>query len=156
MAEIDRIDMAILHALQDDARNATTESIGERVDLASSSVATRINDLEENGVITGYTPVIDYDEAGFEQRLLLVGTVQGDDEGIVAAVSDVENVISVERLLTDEGDLHIELVSRSQERAEAVTDDLHELGVEITKTSVVVEETNRPFNHLGAKYTNGE
>jgi DNA-binding Lrp family transcriptional regulator len=153
MADLDRDDMAILHALQGDARNATTESIGDRVDLASSTVAARINDLEERGIITGYAPAIDYEKAGFERRMLLVGTVTGDDEGIVDEVSDVENVISVRRLLADEDDLHVELVSRSQERAEELADDLNDLGVEITETSVVVEENGRAFNHLGKKYT---
>lgn len=153
MADLDRDDMAILHALQDDARNATTESIGDRVGLASSTVAARINDLEERGIITGYAPAIDYEKAGFEQRMLLVGTVTGDEAGIVDEVSSVENVISVRRLLADEDDLHIELVSRSQERAEELADDLNALGVEITETSVVVEENDRSFNHLGEKYT---
>jgi len=108
MDDLDRGDMAILHALQDDARNATTESIGERVNLAASTVAARIKNLEENGVITGYEPKIDYETAGFEQRMLLVGSIQGTDEQIVTAVSDLENVISVRRLLTDEDDLHID------------------------------------------------
>jgi DNA-binding Lrp family transcriptional regulator len=153
MDDLDRGDMAILHALQDDARNATTESIGERVNLAASTVAARIKNLEENGVITGYEPKIDYETAGFEQRMLLVGSIQGTDEQIVTAVSDLENVISVRRLLTDEDDLHIELVSRSQERAEAVADELHELGIEITKTSVIVEAAKQSFDHFGEKYT---
>ncbi|QSW98335.1 Lrp/AsnC family transcriptional regulator [Haloterrigena alkaliphila] len=155
MADLDRDDMAILHVLQDDARNTTTETIGERVDLASSTVASRINDLERRGVITGYAPAIDYEKAGFEQRLILLGTVrpETDDEGVVTKVSEIENVISVRRLLADEDDLHIELVIRSQERAEAVADELHALGVEITKTSVVVEETTRVFDHFGEKYT---
>ena len=155
MADLDRDDMAILHVLQADARNATTESIGDRVGLAASTVASRINDLEDRGIITGYRPEIDYEKAGFEQRMLLVGTVAdgADDEAIVARVSEVENVISVRRLLTDEADLQIELVTRSQERAEAVTDELHELGVEITRTGVIVEEETRPFDHFGEKYT---
>ncbi|ELY73729.1 AsnC family transcriptional regulator [Natrinema pellirubrum DSM 15624] len=153
MADLDRDDMAILHVLQDDARNATTESIGDRVDLASSTVAARINDLEERGIITGYTPGVDYEAAGFEHRMLLVGTMQGDDDGIVDEVADIENVIGVRQLLTDEDDLHIELVSRSQERAEEIADDLNDLGVEVTETSVVVAANDRTFNHLGKKYT---
>ena len=155
MVDLDRDDLAILHVLQDDARNATTEEIGTEVGLAASTVASRINDLEDRGVITGYRPAIDYRKAGFEQRMLLVGTVtdRADVEGIVSSVSEVENVISVRRLLTDEADLHIELVTDTQERVETVTDELHELGIEITRTSVIVEERTRPFDHFGEKYT---
>lgn len=154
MVDLDRDDLAILHVLQDDARNATTEAIGADVGLAASTVASRINDLEDRGVITGYTPEIDYEKAGFEQRTLLVGTVTDEaDEAVVARVSEVENVISVRRLLADEADLHIELVTDTQNRVEAVTDELHELGIEITRTSVIVEERTRPFDHFGEKYT---
>ncbi|WP_247004092.1 hypothetical protein [Halosolutus gelatinilyticus] len=49
--------------------------------------------------------------------------------------------------------LHIELISRSQERAEAVADGLNEIGVEISKTGVIVAERDRTFNHFGKKYT---
>ncbi|ADB59978.1 putative transcriptional regulator, AsnC family [Haloterrigena turkmenica DSM 5511] len=155
MVDLDRDDLAILHVLQDDARNATTEAIGAEVGLAASTVASRINDLEDRGVVTGYRPEIDYEKAGFEQRTLLVGTVtdEADDEAIVADVSEVENVVSVRRLLADEADLHVELVTDTQERVEAATDELHELGIEIVQTNVIVEEDTRAFDHLGKKYT---
>lgn len=45
--DLDRTDKAILHVLQDDARNVTTEAIGERVGLAASTVANRLSALEE-------------------------------------------------------------------------------------------------------------
>ena len=155
MVDLDRDDLAILHVLQDDARNATTEEIGAEVGLAASTVASRINDLEDRGVVTGYRPAIDYEKAGFEQRTLLVGTVtdDADEAAIVADVSEVANVVSVRRLLGDEADLHVELVTDTQRRVEAVTDELHELGIEIVQTSVIVEERTRPFDHFGKKYT---
>ncbi|NUC72916.1 AsnC family transcriptional regulator [Haloterrigena sp. SYSU A558-1] len=155
MVDLDRDDLAILHVLQDDARNATTEEIGAEVGLAASTVASRINDLEDRGVVTGYRPAIDYEKAGFEQRTLLVGTITDEDDeaAIVGDVSEVENVVSVRRLLADETDLHVELLTDTQQRVEEATDELHELGVEIVRTNVIVEERTRPFDQFGKKYT---
>lgn len=151
--DLDRTDLAILHVLQDDARNVTTEAIGERVGLAASTVANRIAALEDRGVISGYTPQIDYERAGFEYHMLLVGTVREESDDIVERVSAIENVISVTKLMADEDDIHVELISRSQERAEAVVDELNDLGIEISKTGVVTAERTRSFDNLGAKYT---
>lgn len=151
--DLDRTDLAILHVLQDDARNVTTEAIGERVGLAASTVANRIADLEERGVIRGYTPQIDYERAGFGYHMLLVGTVRDESDDIVERVTDIENVISVTKLMADENDLHVELISRSQDRAEEVAAELNDLGIEISKTGVVTAEKTRAFDHFGAKYT---
>ena len=153
-ATLDRTDMAILHVLQDDARNVTTEAIGERVGLAASTVANRIADLEDRGVIDGYTPVIDYENAGFDHRMLLVGTIsESHRDEIIDRTSEIENVISVKELLVDENNIHVELITRSQDRAEAVADELNDLGIEISTTGVVTAERDRAFNHLGREYT---
>lgn len=152
--ELDRTDMAIIHVLQDDARNVTTEAIGERVGLAASTVANRIADLEESGVIDGYTPIIDHEKAGFEYHMLLVGTIlETDRSEVIDRVSDVENVVSVKELMADDDNVHVELISRSQERAEEVADELNEIGIEISSTGVITAERDRTFNHLGRKYT---
>lgn len=154
--DLDRTDLAILHVLQDDARNVTTEAIGERVGLAASTVANRIAALEDRGVISGYTPRIDYERAGFEYHMLLVGTVREGSDDIVERVSAIENVISVTKLMADEDDVHVELISRSQNRAEEVAEELNELGIEISKTGVVTAERTRAFDNLGEKYTEKE
>ncbi|WP_120245224.1 Lrp/AsnC family transcriptional regulator [Halopiger aswanensis] len=152
--DLDRTDMAILHVLQDDARNITTEAIGDRVGLAASTVANRIADLEESGVIEGYMPIIDHETAGFEHRMLLVGTIEdADREDVVDQVSAIENVVSVTVLMVDEDNVHVELVSQSQDRTERVADELNDIGIEISKTGVITAQRDRPFNHFGRKYT---
>ncbi|WP_312908269.1 Lrp/AsnC family transcriptional regulator [Natronosalvus caseinilyticus] len=49
--ELDSVDKGILYLLQEDARNNTTNAIGEQVGVSSSTVANRITKLEENGEI---------------------------------------------------------------------------------------------------------
>lgn len=86
--------------------------------------------------------------------MLLVGTILEDDpEELLERVSTVTNVISVTQLLADEDNIHIELITKTQERAEDVVSELNELGIEISKTGVVTHETEQQFNHLGEEFT---
>ncbi|NGM69310.1 winged helix-turn-helix transcriptional regulator [Natronolimnobius sp. AArcel1] len=152
--DLDRTDKAILHILQDDARNVTTEAIGKQVGLAASTVANRLSTLEDEGVIEGYTPVIDYETAGFEHHMLLVGTILEDDrEQTIECIATVDNVISVTELMADTDNVHIELITQTQDRAEEAVAELNELGIEISNTGVVVAESGQSFNHFGEQYT---
>jgi DNA-binding Lrp family transcriptional regulator len=74
-AELDRIDEGILFLLQEDARNVTTRTIGEKMDIASSTVANRIQKLEDCDVIRSYRPDIDYGRTEYDHHLLVIGTV---------------------------------------------------------------------------------
>jgi Lrp/AsnC family leucine-responsive transcriptional regulator len=60
---LDRRDLAIVAALQDDAR-ATYADVARRVGLSASSVHQRVRRLEEAGVIRGYRAVVHPDSLG--------------------------------------------------------------------------------------------
>ncbi|MBS7659657.1 AsnC family transcriptional regulator, partial [Candidatus Bathyarchaeota archaeon] len=60
---LDDLDIRILKALQEDARQTYTV-IGQRLGVAHSTVYDRIRKLEAQGVIKGYTALIDYEKAG--------------------------------------------------------------------------------------------
>ncbi len=53
----DRLDLAILSALQADGR-ATCEAIGERIGLSASAVLRRIKKLEDSGTIDRYVALL--------------------------------------------------------------------------------------------------
>jgi DNA-binding Lrp family transcriptional regulator len=155
--DLDRDDAAILHLLQSDARNITTGEISDRVGLASSTVAARINELEDRGVIMGYGPHIDYEKAGFTQHVLLVCVLgSGADESVVEEIANIENVISVRQLLAEPANAHVELVAPTQDRIESVSNELNDLGIDITATKLIEESYTNVFNHFGAKYTSDE
>ncbi len=58
MPPLDRIDRALLAALQNDARISNKE-LAAKVGLAPSSCLTRVRKLESEGVITGYSAQLD-------------------------------------------------------------------------------------------------
>ncbi|MEA5388099.1 winged helix-turn-helix transcriptional regulator [Haloarculaceae archaeon H-GB11] len=61
---LDEVDRSILHQLQLNARQTDTE-IAEKVDVTSTTVRNRLDKLEEKGVIRGYYPEINYEQAGY-------------------------------------------------------------------------------------------
>lgn len=152
--DLDRTDMGILYLLQRNARNTTTEEIGEKVGLAASTVASRIRKLENAGVIRDYRPTIDYRAAGFDQHVLVVGTVPSDErESVVEETMDVEGVVNVRELMTEEENVLVELVNTSQQETEGRIDELSGLGIEICQTEFLVRELTRPFAHFGEQFT---
>ena len=148
---LDELDRKILRALADDARNVTTESIAERVGLASSTVAARINALEDEGIVEGYAPMIDYDRAGFDPHMILFGTADDDDEFSVEETLAVDGVTCVRQLATDEENVLIELVAANQDEIERRLDTLDDRGVDITRTEVLREEESQPLGGFGDK-----
>lgn len=55
MSDVDPADAGILYLLRDNARNKTTADIGDALNLAPSTIGTRINELEDRGVIEDTT-----------------------------------------------------------------------------------------------------
>ena len=61
--ELDDVDRHILSVLQENCKLPLVK-IGERVGLSAPSVAERIDKLEKNGVIRGYTAILDARKLG--------------------------------------------------------------------------------------------
>lgn len=55
---LDRLDLAILEALQDNARTPLSE-VGRRIGLSQPATSERVKRLEERGIIAGYGARID-------------------------------------------------------------------------------------------------
>ncbi|HWD11054.1 MAG TPA: Lrp/AsnC family transcriptional regulator [Solirubrobacteraceae bacterium] len=61
--ELDEVDLEIVALLRADARR-TFADIGERVGLSAPAVKRRVDRLERDGVITGYTALVDHGRLG--------------------------------------------------------------------------------------------
>lgn len=155
--DLDRTDMGILYLLQRNARDTTTEEIGGKVGLAASTVASRIRKLENTGVIQDYRPTINYREAGFDQHVLVMGTISNDGrKDVIERTIGIEGIVNVRELMTDEKNVVVELVSESQQATEQRIDELSNLGIEVCRTELLTRELNRPFAHFGEQFTDGD
>lgn len=77
--KLDKFDLAILRALQKDAR-ASLHDVSAQVGLSSTPCWNRIKRLEDGGVIRGYTVRIDPDEIGLRDTVILQVTLESHSE----------------------------------------------------------------------------
>lgn len=155
--ELDNVDKGILYLLQENARTNTTTDIGEKVGVSSSTVSNRIKKLEDQGIVTGYHPTVDYEKTGMDHHLLVIGTVPFEErEAVADEIMGVSGVVCLRELLLDTANLTIELVGRAQEDMEQAIAELNSIGVEIERMALLNRERTQPYNHFGKQYVNGE
>ena len=146
---LDDVDRGILYALQRDARNTTASELASEIGVSASTVRNRIANLEEHGIIDGYYPKLDYEQAGFSLRTLFVATASSQErhELAVEAMS-VPGVIDVREMLTSKQNLYIEAIATSTTDLAQMTNELTELGIEILSSEIVAEHYSQPFGKL--------
>ncbi|MFB6167715.1 MAG: Lrp/AsnC family transcriptional regulator, partial [Haloferacaceae archaeon] len=114
--DIDDVDRAILHALQEDARNLSSDEIADRAGIAGSTVRKRIQRLESSGVIKGYSAEVDYQKSGYPLRMLLFCTASIPERGdLIPDILAIDGVVSVQELVTGEQNLLVTAVGESDD-----------------------------------------
>jgi len=142
--ELDIIDHQILELLSRNARR-TMADIAERVSLSPSAVTRRIDRLERDGVISGYTVVIDHAKAGRPLQAFTEVRFSGtaDLEEIRATASTLPEVQAVFATAGDP-DALVWLRVPDVERLGHVIEQLRRSGrVTGTKTLIVVDTWTR-------------
>lgn len=146
---LDDVDRGILHLLQKNARGATAADMADMVGTSASTVRNRIEYLEE-GVIRGYHPEIDYQEAGFELHLNVVCRAPAANRTELAEkVLDLPGVINVREMITGTHNVHIEAVAVDSDAADETLTGIENLGLVIVSSQVIKEFHVQPFNHFG-------
>ena len=141
---IDERDMAILAALQTDARS-TFADIGKKVGLAPSSVHERVRKLEAMGVIRGYRAELDAEALGLFVTALVSATPldarQADDlaERLIEfpEVEDCHSVAGAENYV-------LKVRTRTTGHLEDFLRRVREKASVQTRTTVVL---STPFEH---------
>ncbi|RJX49663.1 Lrp/AsnC family transcriptional regulator [Halonotius pteroides] len=149
---IDEVDQAILHALQADARNLSSADIAERTDTADSTVRKRIQRLEADGVIKGYSADVDYEQSGYPLRMLLYCTASIADRGdLIPDILAIDGVISVQELVTGEKNLLVTAVGESDGDITPVAQELLDMGLTVADEVLVRSHTTTPFSEFDSK-----
>jgi len=149
--DLDDVDRGILHALQENAREATAAEMAEAVGVSASTVRNRIDRLESTGVIRGYHPGIDYERAGFQLHAVVVCRVAPADRSALAAeLLELSGVVRVRELLTGTENLHVEAVATDSAAVDDLLVAITGLGIEIASSDIVKTDHVQPFNHFGA------
>jgi len=72
----ENLDAELLNELLGDGR-ASLRSLGEELDVSVTTVSNHLEALEAEGIIDGYTPIIDYNELGYDVTAIIHLKVEG-------------------------------------------------------------------------------
>lgn len=143
---LDEIDRRILYALMQDARNTTAASIAERVSVSGATVRNRIQKLEDQGVIRGYSAQIDFERAGGKlTNLYLCNVPVPEREALAHKARSVPGVVNVRALMTGRENLHVLAVADTTTGLQRISRTLSQLGIEIEDEELVEDEFFGPY-----------
>ena len=86
----ENLDATLINALLGDGR-ASLRSLAEDLDVSVTTVSNHLKDLESQGIIEGYTPIIDYDELGYDVTAILQLKVEGN------ALADITDTLQSQK-----------------------------------------------------------
>ena len=76
------LDTELINALLDDGR-ASLRGMAEELDVSVTTVSNHLETLQDTGIVTGYTPKLDYETLGYDVTAIIQLKVKG------TAVSEV-------------------------------------------------------------------
>ncbi len=133
---IDETSKKVLAEYLQDSRQSFRE-VARKIGISSGTVASRIKEMEENGVIKKYTTLLNYEKLGFELTAITEITVS---EGMMIEVgneiSKIDHTVGVYNVT---GDSDILVIAKFRSRA-ALSD--------FTKTILKLEHVVRTKTHV--------
>jgi Lrp/AsnC family leucine-responsive transcriptional regulator len=137
--ELDSVDRSILYYLQQDARRTSSSDIAEKLGLSSSTVRTRLNKLEESGIIRGYHIDIDYDLAGYPLYTKIICTAPVTERDSLAnRAREVNGVTAVREIMTGKRNVYV--------NANRIAEALDGIGLDIVDEQIIRDEYVCPYH----------
>jgi DNA-binding Lrp family transcriptional regulator len=97
----ENLDAKLINALLGDGR-ASLRSLAEELDVSVTTVSNHLRDLEDEGVIEGYTPKVNYDALGYDVTAVLQLKVEGSKlPDITERLKQEKQMISVYEVTGD-------------------------------------------------------
>ena len=132
---IDEIDKKILSELQSDARISFAE-LGRRVGLTTPAVITRVQKLEDAGIIAGYRAEIDTAKVGLPITAFIRMSISGVDYSHIIEVAQGSNEVLECHRGTGGDSFIMKVAVASVEHLQELIDRLTPYG--ITTTTIVL------------------
>lgn len=145
--ELDSIDRHILYYLQQDARRTSSTDIADELGLSSSTVRTRLNKLEDSGIIRGYHIDIDYDLAGYPlyTKIICTGPVPERDE-LANSAREIHGVTAVREIMTGERNIYVNAIGKDHDDLNRISTELDALGLKIVDEQLIRDEYVCPYH----------
>jgi Lrp/AsnC family transcriptional regulator, leucine-responsive regulatory protein len=97
---LDRVDCAIVRALQRNGRESFAE-IGKTIGLSATSVAERIRRLEDGGIIEGYGVRLSAAKLGYPVTAFILARPNGPDARFVKIAKERSEILACYRVTGD-------------------------------------------------------
>lgn len=141
--ELDRLDIAILEALQENARSPLAE-VGRRIGLSQPATSERVKRLEERGIIAGYGARIDPAALGLGMTAIIrVRTIHEQIKPALRAFAEMPHVIEVHRM-TGEDCFLLKVLVPTPGQLETIVDTIARFGP-VTTSLVLRSEPAKPL-----------
>lgn len=144
-SSLDAVDRGILYHLQADAQQPIT-TIARALNVADNTVRNRIQKLEDQGVIKGYTIDVDYGEADIQHHYIFFCTVRVSiRETLAEKARELSGIVRVTTIMTGTQNIIIEGVAPTKRKITDIASELDELGLNIEHEHLIWEHFNQPY-----------
>lgn len=147
---LDKIDERTIYWLMTNARGISAPEISEGLNVSPGTIRNRINQLEENGIIRGYSANIDFQRAEGRLMNLYICTVPvAEREPLAHDIRSIPGVINVRELMSGKRNLHVKAVGENVESLQRIAHALAEMGLEIEEEHLIRDESDDPYTPFG-------
>ncbi len=134
----ENLDEKLVNALLDDGR-ASLRSLAERLDVSVTTVSNHLKDLEEKGVIDGYTPRVDYDALGYDVTAVIQLKIEGSAiTDVTDTLREAKQMISVYEVTGDHDIIAVGKFQDTDDMNRQIKALLEDANVKESNTSVVL------------------
>jgi len=148
--DLDETNRAVLYMLQQDARRLTTQEMADRIGVSASTIRNRIEQMEADGIIRGYHPIVDYDKAGLQLHMVFTcSTPSHRREQLAREARDVGGVVSIAEVIDGENNVSIEAVGVDTDDIARISDEIDTLGLDVVDSKILKSYHTQPFDHFG-------
>ena len=134
----ENLDRKLVNALLGDGR-ASLRSLAEDLDVSVTTVSNHLSTLEEEGIIDGYTPTVDYDALGYDVTAILQLKVEGSSlPEVTERLKEHRQMISVYEVTGDYDIIAIGKFEDTDNMNEGIKELLVDPEIKESNTSVVL------------------
>ena len=97
----ENLDHKLVNSLLGDGR-ASLRSLGKELDVSVTTVSNHLHELEAEGAVQGYSPIVDYDKLGYDVTAVLQLKIEGHAlPEIVEKLQQKEQMVTVYEVTGD-------------------------------------------------------
>jgi len=134
----ENLDRKLVNSLLGDGR-ASLRSLAEELDVSVTTVSNHLSDLEEQGIIRGYTPKVYYDKLGYDVTAILQLKVEGSAlEDVTATLREHKQMVSVYEVTGDHDIIAIGKFADTDDMNDEIKRLLNDPEIKESNTSVVL------------------